>query len=219
MLLPCVGAVLLGLLANALEGTPEEAFADIVDAGIFGIVVPIGCLVVGDAVLGAEVRSGTLHFTWLSPVGFGAIVTGRWLAGWLVTVLALSGSAVLAAVAAGAAGAAPAIGVAVGAASAAYVALFILIGSITRRAAVWSLAIVLLVERLLGAALDGIAQLSPTWLGRAVYAELGPDASDLIRSGVPGGWSAVVRLAVVAVVMLLLARWRLGRVPIAGATD
>jgi hypothetical protein len=94
-----------------------------------------------------------------------------------------------------------------------------MIGATTRRAAVWSLAIVLLVERLLGAALDGIAQLSPTWLGRAVYAELGPDASDLSRSGVPDGWAAVVRLGVVTVICLLVARWRLGRVPIAGATD
>ena len=38
----------------------------------------------------------------------------------------------------------------------------------------WSLAVVFLVERLLGTALSGIAQLSPMWLGRAVYADFGP---------------------------------------------
>ena len=47
--------------------------------------------------------------------------------------------------------------------SVAYVAVFIAIGCFTRRTAVWSLAFVFLVERLLGAALTGIAQLSPTW--------------------------------------------------------
>ena len=51
----------------------------------------------------------------------------------------------------------------------AYVAIFIAIGCLTRRTAVWSLAFVFLVERLLGAALTGIAQLSPTWESRAIF--------------------------------------------------
>ena len=51
----------------------------------------------------------------------------------------------------------------------AYVAVFIAIGCLTRRTAVWSLAFVFLVERLLGAALTGIAQLSPTWESRAIF--------------------------------------------------
>ena len=40
------------------------------------------------------------------------------------------------------------------------------------RTAVWSLAFVFLVERLLGAALTGIAQLSPTWESRAIFVGL-----------------------------------------------
>ena len=56
--------------------------------------------------------------------------------------------------------------------SVAYVAVFIAIGCLTRRTAVWSLAFVFLVERLLGAALTGIAQLSPTWESRAIFVGL-----------------------------------------------
>ena len=65
------------------------------------------------------------------------------------------------------------------AAAGAYIALFVLIGAAVQRAALWSLAIVLLGERLLGDALAGIAQLSPQWLARTAYAGLGPDADDL----------------------------------------
>ena len=35
------------------------------------------CLVLGDAILGAEVRSGVFAFTWLSPVSYRTIVAGR----------------------------------------------------------------------------------------------------------------------------------------------
>ena len=84
-----------------------------------------------------------------------------------------------------------------------------LVGCCTKRAAVWSLAIVFFVERLLGAALSGIAQLSPMWVSRSVYAGLCDDASFLLREGVPSGWSGVVRLVVLTVVMLAISTWRL----------
>jgi ABC-type transport system involved in multi-copper enzyme maturation permease subunit len=219
LLLPCLGALLLGLLAHALDGTPEHAFAQVADGGLFSVVFPIGCLIVGDAMVGAEVRAGTLSFTWLSPVRLPVIVVGRWLTGTLIAAVAIGGSCALAAVVAGAPESAPPMLLATAAGSAAYVALFVLIGSTTRRAAVWSLAVVFLVERLLGSALAGIAQLSPTWESRAVFAGLAPDAESLYRSGIPEGWSAVVRLGLIAVVCLALASWRLGRLRLSGATD
>jgi hypothetical protein len=175
--------------------------------------------VIGDAVLGSEVRSGTLHFTWMSPVPLGTIVVGRWLAGWIVALLTVTVAAALAAVVAGASDAAGPMALAVAAESCAYVAVFVMIGCITRRAAVWSLAVVLLVERLLGLALAGIAQLSPTWEGRAVYAELGPGAERLLRDGIPQGWDAVVRLVVITVVALVVATWRLRHLRLTGASD
>ena len=217
--LPCVAAVLLGLLSLTSDAPPEDVFPHIADVGLFALLIPIGCLVIGDAVLGAEIRAGTFHFTWLTPVPVRTIVLARWLGGWLIALVTLVPAVVLSAFAGqNAASAAPlALATAVG--SAAYIALFVLVGCMTKRAAVWSLAIVFLVERLLGAALSGIAELSPMWLGRSVYAGLCDDASFLIREGVPSGWSAVVRLVVLTVAMLALATWRLRHLRITGASD
>jgi hypothetical protein len=101
-----------------------------------------------------------------------------------------------------------------------YIALFVAVGCITRRTAVWSLAIVFLVERLLGAALTGIAQISPTWQSRAIFVGLLDDAPDrLVREGVPEGTAAIGRLAIITVVMLGIAIWRMRRLRLSGATD
>ncbi|MFP5321908.1 MAG: hypothetical protein ACLGIC_08675, partial [Acidimicrobiia bacterium] len=110
------------------------------------------------------------------------------------------------------------IALAAAAGTAAHIALFVLVGALTRRAAVWSLAIVFVVERLLGAVLSGIAQLSPTWQGRAVFAGLA-DLRDLRRSGVPEGWEAVVRLGLLTAVFLVVASFGLRRLQLTGARD
>jgi hypothetical protein len=220
LLLPALGAVLFGLLAHVVvDDSQEAAFAAVASAGLFSIVLPIGCLVIGDAVLGAEVRSGILHFTWLSPVPRWMIVLGRWLAGTAVAVVTMAGSCALAALVAGVPGAAPEMFLAAAAGCAAYVAVFVMIGALSRRAVVWSLATVVLIERLLGAALDGIAQLSPGWLARAAYTGLGPDTQDLVRRGVPEGDAALWRLALVTAVALAVAAWRLGHLRMAGRSD
>ena len=102
----------------------------------------------------------------------------------------------------------------------AYVAIFIAIGCLTRRTAVWSLAFVFLVERLLGAALTGIAQLSPTWESRAIFVGYLDDVpSRLVRDGIPQGGGAVVRLLIVTVVALVIANWRMGHMRLSGAAD
>ena len=136
---------------------------------------------IGDSVLGAEVRAGTFHFTWLSPTPTWQIVLGRWVGGSIVALITIAPACALAAVIAGAPSAAGPAYIAAAVGSVAYVALFIAIGCLTRRTAVWSLAIVFLVERLLGAALTGIAQLSPTWESRAIfvgYLDDPPDPAD-----------------------------------------
>lgn len=217
--LPGAAIVLCGLLVHAVDGPAVEAFARIAALGIFGLAVPLGTLVIGDAVLGAEVRSGTLPFTWLTPTRFWEIAVARWFGGWSVALLTLVPASVLAAMLAGVPDQAGPVAVAVAAGSAAHVALFVLIGALTRRAAIWSLAVVFLVERLLGAALSAIAQVSPTWQARAAYMGIGDTPSDLSRSGIPDGWDAVARLGLLTVVWVAVASFGLRRLQLTGSRD
>jgi ABC-type transport system involved in multi-copper enzyme maturation permease subunit len=220
VLLPCVGALLFGLLALAVHDSNERAFANVAAEGIFGLVMPIAALIIGDSVLGAEVRAGTFQFTWLSPTPTWQIVFGRWLGGSIVALLTIAPATALAAVVAGAPNDAVAAFVAAAFGSVAYVAIFIAIGCLTRRTAVWSLAFVFLVERLLGAALTGIAQLSPTWESRAIFVSYSHNVpSRLVRAGIPHGAGAATRLLIVTLVALIVAAWRIGHLQLSGATD
>jgi ABC-type transport system involved in multi-copper enzyme maturation permease subunit len=221
VLLPCAGALLFGLLALGInDESASRDFANVAAEGIFGLVMPIAALIIGDSVLGAEVRAGTFHFTWLSPVPTWQIVVGRWLGGSIVALITIVPACTFAAYIAGTpesawpAFAASAIG------TVCYVAIFIAIGCLTRRAAVWSLAFVFFVERLLGAALTGVAQLSPTWESRAIFvAWIDDPPLRLVRNGIPQGGAAVVRLVIVTVVVLALATWRIRHMHVTGASD
>jgi ABC-type transport system involved in multi-copper enzyme maturation permease subunit len=220
VLLPCAGAVLFGLLARAVHTSAERAFANVAAEGIFALVMPIAALVIGDSVLGSEVRAGTFHFTWLSPTPIWQIVLGRWLGGSMVALVTIAPASGLAAVVAGAPESAGPAFLAAAVGSVSYIALFIAIGCITRRTAVWSLAVVFLVERLLGSALTGIAQLSPTWESRAIFVGYLDNAPRrLIREGIPQGGGAVVRLLIVAAVALVVANWRMAHMRLSGAAD
>jgi hypothetical protein len=103
--------------------------------------------------------------------------------------------------------------------SSAYIALFLMVGVLVRRAALWALAIVLIGEWLLGATLTGIAQLSPLWQAQQVLVGLWEDGDLIERTGMARGAGAVVRLAVITVVGLLVATWRLGRMRPVGGGD
>lgn len=220
VLLPCLGAILFGLLAYTVGQTRDRSFAHIAADGIFGLMMPIAALIIGDSVLGAEVRGGTFHFTWLTPVPTWQIVLGRWLGGSLVAIVTIAPASALAAVVASSPSSASPAFIASVAGSLSYIALFIAIGCITRRTAAWSLAIVFLIERLLGAALTGIAQISPTWESRAVFVGLIDDPPRrLVRSGIPEGGGAIVRLAIIGIVALVVANWRMRRMRLSGAAD
>jgi hypothetical protein len=220
VLAACAGSVLFGLLTHAVETTPDRAFANVAAEGILGLTVPIAALVIGDAVLGAEIRAGTFMFTWMSPTPTWQIVLGRWVGGCLVALVTIAPASALAAVVASSPASAGPIVLASAVESVSYIALFIAVGCLTRRTAVWSLAIVFLIERLLGAALTGIAQLSPTWESRAVFVGLLDDPPErLVREGIPAGGGAVVRLLFVAAVALGVATWRMRHLRLSGAAD
>ena len=208
-----------GLLAHVPDSGREAAFARVASGGLFGLVLPLAALVIGDAVLGADIRRGTFMFTWLSPVSLSALTLGRWLGGSVVAVAVLAPAFALAAVVGGSAGAAGPAALGASAGAVAYVALFVAIGAITRRSTLVSLLWVFLFERLLGAALTGVAQLAPTWEARAVFTGLTDVPADLVRQGIPSGWSAVGRLCIITVLALAVARWRLGHLRLTGAVD
>lgn len=219
VLLPCLGALLFAWIVQAVDDSDQvEAYSQIVRQGLFGLIMPLACLVIGDAVLGADARAGTFQLTWLSPVRFGTIAVGRWLGGWLVALVTVVPAFALAASIAGQGGSTGAIAVAAAASSAAYIALFLLIGVLVKRSTIWSLAVVLIGERLVGAELSGIGQISPMWEGQQVFAGLWEDSQEhILREGMPSGWAAVVRLAIVAAVCLAVATWRLARMrPLSG---
>ena len=219
LLAPCAAALLFGLIARGLDGDPTREFASVAANALFTLVLPVTGLVVGDAVLGAEVRRGAFTFTWMSPVATWLIVLARWLGGTLVAGGSLAVSFALAAIVAGAPSAAGAAALAGFAGAATYVAVFIAIGCVAQRTAVWSLAFVFLVERLLGAALSGIAQLSPSWEARAAFVGLADVQPSLERGGIPHGTGALLRLAILTVVALVIANLRLPHLRMAGSSD
>jgi ABC-2 type transport system permease protein len=220
VLVPCAGALLFGLLAHAVNEPAQRGFATVAADGIFGLVMPIAALVIGDSVLGAEVRAGTFHFTWLTPTPTWQIVLGRWAAGSIVALATVAPACALAAIIAGTPESALPAFIAGAVGSASYVAVFVAIAVLTRRTAVWALAFVFLVERLLGTALTGIAQLSPTWESRAILVGYLKDVpSRVVRTGIPQGGAAVVRLSIVTIVVLLVAIWRMSHMRMAGAAD
>jgi hypothetical protein len=191
----------------------------VASTALFLVVLPITCLIIGDAVVGAEIRSATFAFTWMSPVPTWQIALGRWIGGTLVAGGTAAVAFAAAAVVAGAPETAGAAAISGAFGAGAYVAVFIAIGCITKRAAWWSLAFVVLVEQLMGNALTGIAQLCPGWVSRAAFIGLTDIREDLERSGIPHGTAGLVRLAVIALVAMALANWRLRTLRLSGSAD
>ncbi|MSO87514.1 MAG: hypothetical protein EXQ71_08335 [Acidimicrobiia bacterium] len=219
MAVAAIGSVLFGMLAAALSGGAGPALANVARQGLFALVLPITCLVIGDAVLGSELRTGAFTFTWLSPVSPWQITMGRWFSGSLITGATLGPAFALVAIVAGVPDQAGAIALAGVTGAAAYIAVFMAIGCFTRRAAAWSLGFVFLTERLVGGALSAVAQWSPSWVADAVFVGLTNDVAGHARSGIPQGWGAVVRLILITVVALVMATRRLRYLRFGGASD
>jgi ABC-2 type transport system permease protein len=219
LLLPCAAAILFGALSRSLGGDASHQFGRVSSIALFALVLPVTALVVGDAVLGAEIRRGAFTFTWMSPVPPWRIVVARWLGGTAIAAGAISLSFAISALVAGTPDSVGPVALAGAFGAAAYVAVFMAIGTIAQRAAVWSLALVFLVERLLGLALSGIAQLSPSWESRMAFVGMAEVSRSLDREGLPTGWAAIVRLAIIAAVALAVAAWRLPTTKMAGSSD
>lgn len=219
ILVPSMAAILFGLIARTLAGSAASQFADVASTALFPLILPVTCLVVGDAVLGSEIRAGSFTFTWLSPVPTWQIALSRWCGGAIVASACTAASFALSAAVAGAGPSAGGAATAAAFGSMAYVAIFLAIGCVARRAAVWSLAFVFLVERLLGTALAGVAQLSPGWEARAAFVSFVDGPANLVREGIPAGSGAVVRLTMITAAALVIATTRLTHLKLSGSSD
>ena len=223
--LPAAAAILFALLVNA-EGSPSpnlriaqgDDLRALIDS-LQTLVVPFACLIVGDAVLGAERRSGLLTLTWLSPAPFATIVGGRFLGAWAVANVALLPAMVAAVAIIGQADAAGVLVLATIFGSAAYLAIFMAIGVATRRGMLWSLGFVLVGEWTIMPVVGSLGQLSPQQLSRAAYAGLGPLGEALEKSGIPTGWGAVARLVLIAAIALVVTEQVMRRVVILSGAD
>lgn len=216
-LLPTVITVLLALLARRGDGTAEHDFVAVVAIALCTVLLPLTCLVIGDSVLGAELRSGTFALTWLAPVPVWLIVLARWTGALLLVGAALLPAVLVAAVVADASGAGPPVLTSVLLGAAAYLAVFMMFGAVFRRSLAWSLAFIVVFERFLGAALTSIASLSPSWLSFGLLADW-TDAY-VTPDGMATGREAVVRLLVLTVVGLLVTTRKVARPRVASGDE
>ena len=76
-----------------------------------------------------------------------------------------------------------------------------------------------IVERLLGANLSGIAQLTPSWVARAAFVGLTDAQESLVREGIPHGTGALVRLCFISAVALILTSTKLRSLKLTGSSD
>ena len=49
LVIPCAAAVGFGLLSRLSDEPADQAFATVADVGLFSLLIPIACLVIGDA--------------------------------------------------------------------------------------------------------------------------------------------------------------------------
>jgi ABC-2 type transport system permease protein len=150
----------LAALADGLGARPD-AWGGPVIAGLgFGAVLPVVALIVGTAVIGAEIDDGTVVHILTKPVPRTEIVLSKLAVAVAVTTVTVAVPMVLAGLIAGSGRLA--FGLAVGSAlgALAYSAVFVALSLVTRRPVLVGLVYVLIWEGLLGNLLSGTKVLS-----------------------------------------------------------
>jgi ABC-2 type transport system permease protein len=162
LLLAPLPILLVGLaaLADGLGEHPGEWGGPVIVGLGFGAVLPVVALIVGTAVIGAEIDDGTVVHLLTKPVPRTEIVLSKLTVGVGVTTATVAVPMVLAGLIAGSARLA--LGLAVGSAlgALAYSAVFLALSLMTRRPVLVGLVYVLIWEGLLGNLLSGTKLLS-----------------------------------------------------------
>ena len=209
-------SVLLGWVVGraADEGDRVEAAVNMVSAIGLGLIVPVVALVLGSAALGNWVDDETLVYIWLRPVKRSVVAAAAALASLTVAVPVVSVSLmVMAALGSGAdASAIVATGVSTALGATAYVALFVALGLIIKRALLWGLVYVFIWEFFVARAGAGAARLSINSYAASILARLGDVEIRLADRGLT---TSYIVLASVTAVALAFTTWRLNRANVA----
>jgi ABC-2 type transport system permease protein len=214
LLLP-MPLVLVGLtVIGRASGVGARDWIPVVAGFGFSIILPLTALIVGTAVLGAEIDDGTITHILTKPLPRYEIILSKLLVATVVTMLSVGlpmAVAVPDSVRLG-------VGLAVGAliASLAYSALFIALSLVVRRAVPVGLLYVLVWEGTLGNALEGTQMFSVQQCAKTVAAAIA-DYSDLAaKVSTP---LAATMIGVLAVAGTALAIDRLRSFSLAGETS
>jgi len=209
-----VGLLLLGGLAVGLAivvRTAPDAAADapanLVDALGLTLMVPVAALLVATATLGQLREDRSLVYVWLRPISRFSIALAAWVASVLVTVPTVVIPLTIAAWISGGDGDlvwATALASSLGVA--AYCGVFVALGTVTKRAAIWGLGYILIWEGVLAAIGSGINRLALRNYTRSIVESVG--GADL-RLADASASVAVVVLAAVAAVAIILTSQRL----------
>jgi ABC-2 type transport system permease protein len=222
VLLFLAAPILLALLARAVPGGEDrqEIAVGLLDTFVVRVVLPLVALLIGTAVLGAEVDDGTIVFLLVNPVPRWEIVAAKLLVAEAVTlalvvpVTAITGAILVGGVPGVSSSIATGftVGVAVGAVV--YIAVFVAMSVVTSRALVLGLGYVLLWEGFLASLFAGTRNLSVREYTLAVAQKV--SGVDITAGQSIDPTLAVVMSVVVTVVAVFIAIRRLGSFSITG---
>ncbi|MEV6211442.1 ABC transporter permease [Kitasatospora sp. NPDC051914] len=207
--------LLVAVIARLTADTPEDLAATVVGRLGLGTLLPILSLVVGTGVIATEIEDGSIVYLLSKPLPRHSIVTTKLavavFATWLLSALPILVAGLLLCGTRDGVAVAYTVGALVS--GAAYSALFLLLGVVTKHAVVAGLGYALVWESLVGNFVPGARTLSVQQWGLAVAKPLaveGAIAADVALE------VAAPMLALVAVAATVLAAVRLGGLTLAG---
>jgi ABC-2 type transport system permease protein len=207
----------LTLIAHALRPDAADQWGPVIVDGLgLGVMLPVTALIVGTAVLGAEIEDGTIVHILAKPLPRRAIVLAKLVVSAAVTGTVAAVPMFVAGTVAQSARFGLALAVACLAAALAYAALFLALSLLTRRPVLVGLIYVVLWEGLLGNLLNSTRTLSIHQYAVTLATRIGPTTLLHNHVGLP---VSIVMTVVFLVGGTLLAISRLRSFSVTGETS
>ncbi|MEM9566069.1 MAG: hypothetical protein AAGA93_25845 [Actinomycetota bacterium] len=205
---------ILGWLIGRSNVTRVADTVDVVSAFGLGLIVPVVALVLGSAALGNWVEDETLVYVWLRPVARSRLALAAVAAAATVAVpITVFSLGIMAALGSG--GDADALlGTVIGSTlgSLAYVAVFVALGLLVKRALLWGLVYVFIWEFFIARAGDGAARLSINSYASSLLADYSGQSIRLADRSLTASYIVLLAITWVA---LAFTTWRLQRANVA----